>query len=175
MRFRPLYAWRAGPLWSRGHKACNWWGVADREIIARGGSYVNSCSVVGWLFLPAGRSGVRVGRTDSVPCFSRGVSLIWALFLQRRRSGQVDVRARLLSGGYGGRGRSPFRTLLAWRTSGLRQQSDDPGERSGTEVTEWSVESRGWRSAGVPIVGVVQPWRGLDLAFASPSVGVPVK
>ena len=45
-------------------------------------------------------------------------SLLW-------RSDQRGVRARLLRGGYGGRGRSPFRTLVAWRTSELRQQSAD--------------------------------------------------
>ena len=46
----------------------------------------------------------------------------------------------------------------------LRQQSADTGERNGAEVTERNGESRGRRSAGVPICGVIHPWRVPDRA-----------
>ena len=108
-----------------------------RNIIARGGTCVNGAAVV--IFLPAGRSGVRVGRTDSVPCSRLGVSLIGGFASLRWCSGQVDVRARL-RGGYGGRGRSPFRTLVAWPGSMCSPAVfDDDPERNGAEVTERSV------------------------------------
>ena len=79
------------------------------------------------------------------------------------RSGQRGVRARL-RGGYGGRGRSPFRTLVAWPGSMLRQQSVDP-ERNGAEVTERSV-AEGRRSAGgLPVALSIRGVAGSGACF----------
>ena len=143
---------------------------ASRRALSRGWKLCQYVAWWWWSFLPAGRLGVRgcpLLQPWRVP--DRGfASLRW-------RSGQVDVRARLLRGGYGGRGRSPFRTLVAWRTSELRQQSDDP-ERNGAEVTERSV-AEGRRSAGVSTwryPSVAWPGAGLaSLLWLEREFGIP--
>ena len=87
----------------------------------------------------------------SVALSIRGVFLIVRNFVspfasQLWRSDQRGVRARLLRGGYGGRGRSPFRTLVAWRTTELRQQSADTGDaRSGGHAAEGERAAVCWR------------------------------